>query len=406
MPRVLGRIWVRFGLWIAATVCLTIGILAISMLLFAQVQYRSFERALPEPVRQELDLLVEQDLEDSPRAMEIYSKYWRGDLLFGEKLSLLVGLATCLPFGLIAGFWVSRTVTLPLGSLALAAQRIAQGDLSVRAEPGGDSGEMAEMVGHFNDMTNALEKLEQERKAMTAAISHELRTPLTILCARLHAACDGVIAPSEQESRHLLDQAEHLSRLVDDLHTLSMADAGRLPLHRAPLDLVELARVTLEQHRLRLSQNGIEAHLAAKVDTAVVDGDRDRLVQIISNLIENATRHARACGWLELSIDRERATKPAALAQAPLEWVVLSISDAGPGLPDEARRQVFERFTDVGQPRTRARAGGGSGLGLSIVHTLVSQHGGEIEAGVSARGGTRFTIRLPLAPASDEARSA
>lgn len=387
-----GRIWIRFGLWIAATVLLTIGVLAASMLAFGQMQYRSFERTLPPAVRRELDQLVAQDLEDSPRALEIYTLYWQGDLLFGEKLSLLVGLAVCLPFGLIAGFWVSRTITLPLGSMAGAAQRIAQGDLSVRAEPGRERGEMAEMVGHFNDMADALERFERERKVTAAAISHELRTPLTILCARLHAACDGVIEPGEPEFRRLLDQAEHLGRLVDDLHTLSMADAGRLSLQFEPLDLVELARDALQRHGMRLAQHGIEAHLDAAVGSAFVDGDEDRLRQVLSNLIENAFRHAHAGGWLELGVALEAPDEAAPAGTASMAR--LTVSDAGPGLSEDARAQMFRRFSaTAGRP---ARAAGGSGLGLSIVHMLVTRHGGEVAVDESARGGTRFTVRLPV----------
>lgn len=391
MARLLGRIWIRFGLWIAATVLLTIGVLTVGMLLSDQVQYRSFEETLPAPIRRELKQLVDDNLEDSPRAIEIYRAYWQGWLPFGEQLSLLVGLAGCLPLGLVGGFMVSRIVTLPIGSMAATAQRIARGDLSARAEPGGKSGEMAEMVHHFNDMADSLETLERERKATAAAISHELRTPLTILTARLHAACDGVIAASEQEFRHLLGQVEHLGRLVDDLHTLSMAEAGRLTLQRTPLDLGEIARAALERHALRLEQNGIESHLAGPGSSAIVDADRDRLTQVLSNLIENASRHARAGGWLEVRISLEGRS-----AEFGSGAAVLTVSDAGAGLSEEARSYMFRPLSDPHPSRSAAT--GGSGLGLSIVHMLVAQHGGTIHAGVSERGGTRFTVRLPLLP--------
>lgn len=314
MARFVDRIWVRFGLWIAATVLLTIGILVASMFLFADAQYREFQRSLPGSVRHELDELVEGDRGDSPRAIEIYGQYWKGDLLFGEKWSLFVGFIVCLPVGLIAGFWVSRSVTLPLRSMAVAAQRVARGDFAVRAEPGRHSGEMAEMIGHFNGMTDSLQRLERERKTTAAAISHELRTPLAILRARLHAVCDGVIAPSPEEFKQLLGQVEDLGRLVDDLHVLSMVDAGRLPLNCAPLDLVELARDTLGRHGLRLAQVGIETSFKSRIEFLEINADRDRLRQVISNLIENVLRHARAGGWLEVGIDREVDAHGAAIA--------------------------------------------------------------------------------------------
>ncbi len=406
MARFLGRIWVRFGLWTAATVLLTTGVLTAGAYLFAEVQFRGFERELPAAVRAELRQLIDTDQEDSPRALEIYTKYWKGDLLFGDKVSLLVGLAACLPVGLFVGFWVSRALTLPLASMAEAAQRIAQGDLAVRAEPGRESGEMAEMVRHFNDMTAALEAFERERKATTAAISHELRTPLTILRARLHAACDGVIQASPAELHQWLDQAEHLGRLVDDLHTLSMADAGRLSLHLAPVDLVALARETLQRHGPRLAQSGFAVELKADVASAIVDADADRLRQVMTNLVENALRHAQSGHWLALQVSHEPPAQGA--PQAARGSAVLSISDAGPGISAAARRRLFQRFAE-GTPAGSGEGGrggesgsvlAGSGLGLSIVHTLVQRHGGSIDAKVSARGGTCFTIRLPLsAPA-------
>lgn len=395
----MGRIWVRFGLWIAATVLMTVALLAASMLLFGQMQYRNFARSLPPGVRQELDELVAHDLEESPRALAIYSLYWRGDLLFGEKLSLLAGLAVCLPFGLFAGFWVSRTVTLPLGSMAAAAKRIGQGDLTVRAAVPSDLGEMAEMVRRFNDMADALERFERERKVTTAAISHELRTPLTILRARLHAACDGVIVPTDAEFRHLLDQAEHLGRLVDDLHTLSMAEAGRLPLQREPLDLVELARDALDRHGMRLTQRGIEADFDAGVATAIVHGDKDRLRQVLANLIENASRHAQSGGWLQIGVHQAAA----GVAEGAVPRAVLTVSDAGPGLSEAVREHMFRRFSDPHGQSSRATHGG-SGLGLSIVHMLVTQHGGEVSVDASARGGTRFTISLPLSESDARAK--
>lgn len=193
MARGLDRIWVRFGLSIAATLLATVCVLGVSMTLFAEVQFRNFHKTLPVPVLRELEDLNARDLEDSPRALEIYSQYGFGDLLLGERWSLLIGLIASLPFGLIAGFWVSRQVTLPVASVAQAAQMVAQGHFSVRAKAGRYRGEMADMVRDFNQMTDSLEGLERERKATAAAISHELRTPLAVLQARLHAVCDGVI---------------------------------------------------------------------------------------------------------------------------------------------------------------------------------------------------------------------
>jgi len=356
------------------------GLLVAGTLIFAELQYRSFYETLPPPVRVELDTLNELDMEDSPRAVQIYGQYWRGDLLFGEKWSLLVGLIVCLPVGLGVGFWVSRIVTLPLASMAETAQRVAVGDFSVRADSGKASGEMVGMVRDFNQMVDSLEGLERERKATAAAVSHELRTPLAVLRARLHAVCDGLIAADETEFRRLLGEVEHLGRLVDDLHTLSVADAGRLSLQYEVVDLAALVEDTLTGLEPRIGERGVILEWVPQVQCVMVRLDRDRMRQVLTNLVENALRHASKGGWLQVALVVEA------------QEAVLSIADGGPGLPDDMRDNPFRRFQ-----KSLNRHGEGVGLGLSIVQALVQQQGGHVSAGERTGGGAVFTVRLPVA---------
>ncbi|MDA8443834.1 sensor histidine kinase [Paracidovorax valerianellae] len=379
---ILDRIWVRFGLYIAGTLLATMGLLAASVAVFSEIQYRDFYRSLPSSVQHELDELNDNDQEDSPKAMAIYGQYWRGDLLFGEKWSLVVGLVVCLPFGLAVGFWVSRLVTQPVASMAEAATRVAMGDFTVRARPGRYKGEMAEMVGHFNQMTDALEDMARERRATAASISHELRTPLTVLRARLHAICDGVIEADAAESRALLEQVEYLGRLVGDLHTLSMAEAGQLSLKMVPQDLAELVREALVSHASRIAEHGVVLDLQVPPTPreALVNADPDRLRQVLFNLVENALRHAGDGGWLGVAVEATSA------------GVVLQVSDAGAGLPSEMLARPFRRF-----PHAPGHGGEGSGLGLSIVHALVVRQGGTVDVENRPEGGSRFTVRFPLA---------
>ena len=380
MARGVERIWVRFGLWIAGTVLVTMGILGASVMLFAELQYRSFYGALPQPVRVELDALNDMDMEDSQRAVEIYGQYWKGDLLFGEKWSLFIGLVVCLPIGLGVGFWVSRIVTLPLASMAEAAQRVAVGDFSVRAEPGRAKGEIVGMVRDFNLMIDALEGLERERKATAAAVSHELRTPLAVLRARLHAVCDGVIDANEAEFRRLLGEVEHLGRLVDDLHTLSVAEAGRLSLQREALELGALVEDTLTGMEPRIAERGMVLEWVPAKTDVWVRLDRDRMRQVLTNLLENVVRHASQGGWLQVAMAVEG------------EEAVLSVADDGPGLPDDMRQNPFRRFQKPLHGHTE-----GVGLGLSIVQALVLQQGGQVSAADRPGGGTVFTVHLPIA---------
>ena len=380
MARGIERIWVRFGIWIAATVLVTMGLLVGTALLFAELQYRSFYGALPPPLRAEMDTLNDLDMEDSPRAVQIYGQYWQGDLLFGEKWSLVVGLVVCLPIGLGVGFWVSRIVTLPLASMAETAQRVAVGDFSVRANAGTANGEIQGMVRHFNQMVDSLEGLERERKATAAAVSHELRTPLAVLRARLHAVCDGLIVADETEFRRLLGEVEHLGRLVDDLHTLSVAEAGRLSLQHETLDLGVLVEATLTGLEPRIAARGVMLEWVPPAADVLVRLDRDRMRQVLTNLVENALRHASQGGWLQVALALEGRE------------AVLAVADDGPGLPPDMRENPFRRFQ-----KSLHRHGEGVGLGLSIVQALVQQQGGQVAAADRDGGGTVFTVRLPLA---------
>jgi signal transduction histidine kinase len=356
------------------------------MFVFSQAQYRDFYKRQPAATRAELDRLDALGLADSPRALQIYGAYSGRDLLFGQKWALLAGLAVCVPLGLGVGFWVSRRITRPLASMAEVAKRVQQGDLSARALKGQAHGEMAEMIDTFNRMADALEHLERERQATAASISHELRTPLAVLQARLHAICDGVIDASAAEHRMLLAQVEHLGRLVGDLHTLSMADAGQLSLQMQELDVAALARQMLEQFQPRLREAGMELSLALppRDGAARIRADGDRMRQIVSNLLTNAMRHGGSGHWLGVSVETESDAQGR-------PWVALRVSDAGPGLPGPLQSRPFQRFAQA--PGQRGREG--SGLGLSIVKALAVAQGGEVSADNSERGGARVSLRFP-----------
>jgi len=377
----LSRVWVRFGLSVAATLLATMALLAGSMAIFAEMQYREFFRSVPTEIQRELEDLRDRDLEDGPRAMEIYSQYWKGDVYFGEKWSLVVGLVICLPIGLVVGFWVSRLVTLPLASMVEVASHVAEGDFSLRAQPGRYRDEMAITVGNFNQMIDSLERGAKERRATAASISHELRTPLTVLRARLHAICDGVIEADAAEFRSLLEQVEYLGRLVGDLHTLSMADAGQLSLEASVVDLSALVRDAVAGHTQRLADHEMALELSLPPDdgTVLVRVDPDRLRQILLNLIENALSHAAAGRWLGVEVSAADGSG------------VLKVRDAGAGLPAHVLERPFERF-----PHAPGRTNAGSGLGLSIVQALAQRQGGSVQVESRPEGGTCFTVQFPL----------
>lgn len=382
MARPIDRIWVRFGLYVAASVLVALGILAGCLLWQRHLEERQFRSRLPIEVRQELNRLTARGKTpgNDERVDDIYDQYWpkeHSDLY----TKILVGLGFSVLSGLIAAFLLARVFTRPIKSVAEATLRISRGDLSARTTPVTVGGELGQMLDNFNGMADTLERLERERKETIAAISHELRTPLTILQGRLHAICDGVMAATPEEHRKLLWQIEHLVRLVEDLNTLALVEAGRLSLNRSDLDLQTLVEEVVAIYSRRALERGVVLEVAAQ--RLQIFADRDRLRQVLGNLIENGLRYAASGGWLQVRIYQEGTN------------AVLRIDDRGPGLPAQVMSRIFEPFVRAGTGP--AQTGGGTGLGLSVAHSLVERHGGRIRARNRDPQGASFTITLPLA---------
>jgi len=389
MARAIDRIWLRFAAAIACAVVVTVAVQVGAIMLYQRFEHERFVASLHEQARSDLLRLDDADMHSDPRVWEIYSLYWTGDPIGRDLAALFAGLLTCLPMGLLTGFWVSRIVTQPVAAIAETAGRVAMGDFSVRAGLGRERGELASLLKDFNLMVDSLESLERERQYTAAAISHELRTPLAVLQARLHGICDGVIPAGEEEFKRLLAQVQHLGYLVSDLHTLSVGDAGRLTLQVAPVELVSLVRETLANCASRLQAGGMTVEATLPERPVTVSGDVHRLRQVLDNLIENALRYASVGAWLGIALRQEGHV------------AILTVSDAGPGIKAAMAARIFQRF--YREENARRRAKGGTGLGLAVVQTLVKTHGGTIAVERSARGGACFVISLPL---EDAKRSA
>lgn len=379
MAQPLTRTWVRFGAYMTAAALLVMLVLGVGLLWQQHDQRDGFYANMPADVHAELDQLQATGQEKSARAADIYEKYWPDDGP-GLAAALLLGLVVSVLLGCVAAVLADRIFIRPLASVAEAALRIAKGDLTVRARALGENGELAELVRNFNLMAASRERLENERKDTIAAISHELRTPLTILQGRLHGLCDGVIASSDAEHRKLLDQAEHLVRLVEDLNTLTLVQAERLSLHCSSMDLGSFITQLVPLYAERAASHGVKMEL--HTETALVLADRDRLRQVVTNLIENTLHYAADGGVLEIRVMIEG------------QLAILELSDRGPGLPEGVTERVFDPFFRV--DNSRSRATGGSGLGLAVVQMLIAQHKGSIEAENRAGGGATFRISLPL----------
>ncbi len=296
--------------------------------------------------------------------------------------NLLIASLVATGLGVLASLVFARRIAQPIEAISQAASRLAQGQLSARVADGQGQDEVARLARNFNQMAASLEKLEAERRALIADIAHELRTPLTVMQGRLEAIQDGVIPLDRREIDRLHHQTALLSRLVEDLRTLSLADAGRLTLQPRRFELGELLHKVAAGFQPALAAKPMRLSLHLAEEPLWLQADPDRISQIVGNLLANALEHTPAGGEVAL------------IAQVEGPWVWLQVRDHGPGLPSEALERVFDRFYRV--ETSRSRAMGGSGLGLSIVKTLVELHGGEVRASNHPEGGALFEVRLPL----------
>ncbi|MGY1702677.1 sensor histidine kinase [Geodermatophilus sp. SYSU D00766] len=230
-------------------------------------------------------------------------------------------------------------------------------------------------------MAAALQRLDTERRATAAAVAHELRTPLTVLQGRLEAVRDGVLPLDADGVAGLVQQTRTLARLVEDLRTLSLADAGRLSLQRRPVDLAALAAGVLDGFRARAAEAGVRLLLDPPPGTLEVTADPERLTQVLGNLLDNALRHTPAGGRVAVALGRRDGDAR------------LTVRDTGTGLAAEDADRVFDRFWRADPPRSRET--GGTGQGLAVVRALVEAHGGRVTARGLPAGGAEFDVRLP-----------
>jgi signal transduction histidine kinase len=212
---------------------------------------------------------------------------------------------------------------------------------------------------------------------MTADIAHELRTPLTVIQGNLEAILDGVYPADAEHLEPVLRQTHLLRRLVEDLRTLALADAGELTLHLSEMDLVGLVRRVVKGFEVQAQTAGVELTSQIPLEPLAVRADASRFEQVLGVLLDNALRHTPGGGRISVHL-------------RPMNGEVwLSVRDTGEGIPPEALARVFERFYRSASPRP-----GGSGLGLAIAHAIVTAHGGRIWADSAPGQGTTMTLAL------------
>lgn len=293
---------------------------------------------------------------------------------------VLVVIAVAGSAGLIVWWWGTRTLR-PVGDVARAARRMGDGDLSVRVGAAG-SGELAELAGAFDEMADSLAGEDQRRRRLTSDIAHELRNPLANVTGHLDAVTDGVMQPDDELIGILQDETAHLAALVDDLQTLTQAEAGDLAFATEVIDVAELLGSVRTVHAGRSERAGVAVELLP-ADRASVLGDPGRLRQVMGNLVDNAIRYSDHGSTVTLSWRTVGAE------------VALEVRDDGIGLSADDASKVFDRFHRA--DASRSRSTGGRGLGLSIAQRFVETMGGSIEVDSQLDVGSTFVVRLPAA---------
>ena len=264
----------------------------------------------------------------------------------------------------------------PLASIADATERLADGDAGVRVRVSGP-GPVRRLGASFNAMAERLDRSRSDRQALLADVTHELRTPLSVIGGSVEAMLDGVHPRDDAHLAPVLAETAVMARLLDDLRTLSLAEAGALPLYREEVDVRRLLADVAAGHEAAARDAGVGL-AAADGPALTLDADPVRIREVLANLVVNAMRHTPRGGSVRL----------AATVDGP--WVELTVADTGEGIPPADLDRVFDRF------ERRADAGG-SGLGLTIARDLVAAHGGTIRAesdGIAGHG-TTVRVRLP-----------
>jgi signal transduction histidine kinase len=297
----------------------------------------------------------------------------------GGLLLILSGLLA-VGVAMILTFFVSHRILAPIESLSRVSRLAARRDFSARAAVKYRD-EVGEMARTFNSMLDELSRTEELRRNLVADVAHELRTPVTNIRAYIEGIADGVVRPDRVTLESIHSEIILLTRLIEDLQTLALAESGQIQLRREPCDLSGLVSSTansiLPQAQAKQVSLGV-----APAPPLLIEADPQRLSQVLNNLLANAVTHTPAGGCISVEVGREDG------------HARVSVRDTGPGIPPEDLPHIFERFYRV--DKSRSRSTGGVGLGLTITRHLVEAHGGVIAASSPGEGGTQFVVTLPV----------
>lgn len=298
-------------------------------------------------------------------------------------LQLALGLPLAVGIITAGGYWLVQRALRPVERITQAAEQITQHNLSDRLPVTKSGDELERLSASLNRMITRLDEALQNSKRFAADASHDLRTPLTILRGELESLVEDPHLDEELQGRlaSLLEEAIHLSKIVEQLFTLTQLDSGEPRGEWMRFDLAELARTTADQMSLLAEDKHIALACTAN-QPVYVQGDRSRIKQVVVNLLDNAIKYTPAKGKVLMRVEGVNGQ------------AVLEVEDSGIGIPPEALPHVFERFFRV--DKTRSAEAESAGLGLSIVKSICAAHGAKVEAASVPNAGSRFTVKLPL----------
>ena len=296
----------------------------------------------------------------------------------GQRRNLWSVALVALTVAAALAMLMARQLVAPVRALNRGANNIAKGNLTERIRVQSND-ELGQLATDFNAMAESLEQMQAARRQWIVDISHELRTPLAILGGELHALEDGVREWDDSSRSSLQAEVERLSRLVSDLHELSLSDSGGMSYTMERLNLVDVVHHALETCQTRLAEPSLEVTTDLPDEPLMIQGDAQRLTQMLINLLENSARYTDVGGRVHVAARRDAA-------------VYLTVEDSAPGVSDAALPHLFERLYRVEESRNRST--GGSGLGLAICQAVVTAHGGQIRASASPLGGLRIEVEF------------
>jgi signal transduction histidine kinase len=306
------------------------------------------------------------------QAQAMFDQYVGRVVLIGAVVGVILGVA--------AAWWLLRRILRPLERLAVAARKIAAGDLAARVADPPDP-ELREMADAFNQMAATLERVEQLRRALVEDVAHELRTPLTSLQGYTEALADGVIEPTPAMLRTVNEEIVRLTHLVEELDQLARGERGERAQARAEVDLATIVQRAVAIASPELASRRISVRIEDAEALPRLMAEPDAIGQVVTNLMQNAARYTNDGGEVVIRLRTDGA------------GVRCEIENTGAEIPPDELPYIWERLYRVDRSRTRTT--GGSGIGLAIVRQIVEAHGGQVGA-QSAEGRTRIWFRLPL----------